>query len=77
MDAGFHSHFTSHCRIFDGRDKMIEDVPWRNGLYQVDHSMETGGVIGGMAAEVVMIEGLHCQIGHITNSSHLPMLKAT
>ena len=46
IDAGFHSHFTSYCRMFDGWYKIIEDVPWRNGLYQVDHSMETGGVIG-------------------------------
>ena len=42
-DAGFHSHFVLRCKIFDERKKVIGDVPWRNGLYQVDHSMETGG----------------------------------
>ena len=41
-DAGFHSHFMSCCKIFNGRDKVIGDVPQRNRLYQVDHSMETG-----------------------------------
>ena len=44
---------------------MIGDVLWRNGLYRVDHSMETGGEIGGMAAEVVTIEELHQRMGHI------------
>ena len=44
---------------------MIGDVLRRNGLYRVDHSMETGGEIGGMAAEVVMIEELHQRMGHI------------
>ena len=42
MDTEFHSHFASSCRIFNGRDKVIGDVPQRNRLYQVDHSMETG-----------------------------------
>ena len=32
-DARFDSHFMSHCKIFDGRDKVIGDVLWRNGLY--------------------------------------------
>ena len=45
---------------------MIGDVPWRNGLYRVDHSMETGGEIAGMAAEVVTIEELHRRMGHIS-----------
>ena len=65
-DAGFHSHFALCCRIFDERKKVIGDVPRRNGLYQVDHSMETGGEIVGMAAEVVMIEELHQKMGHIS-----------
>ena len=42
-DAGFHSHFTSCCKIFDGREKVIGDVPQRNVLYQVDHSMGNRG----------------------------------
>ena len=46
--------------------KVIGDVPWRNGLYWVDHSVETGGEIWGMAAEVVMIEELHQRMGHIS-----------
>ena len=62
-DARFHSHFASHCRIFDGREKVIGDVPQRNGLYQV---METEGEIGGMAAKVVSIEELHRKIGPIS-----------
>ena len=37
-----------------------------NGLYQVDHSIKTGGEIGGMAAEVVTIEELHQRMGHIS-----------
>ena len=45
-DARFHSHFASHCRIFDERKKVIGDIPWRNGLYQVDHSVETGESLG-------------------------------
>ena len=64
-DAGFHSHFALCCKIFDERKKVIGDVPWRNGLYRVDHSMETGGEIAGMAAEVVTIEELHQRMGHI------------
>ena len=65
-DAIFHSHFASHCKIFDGRDKVIRDVPQRNGLYWVDPSMETGGEIGGMAAKVMLIEELHRRMGHIS-----------
>ena len=65
VDARFHSHFASHCRIFDERRKEIGDVPWRNGLYRVDHSMKTGGEIAGIAAEVVTIEELHQRMGHI------------
>jgi hypothetical protein len=42
VDASFHSHFALCHRIFDER-KVIGDVLWRNGLYWVDHSMETGG----------------------------------
>ena len=45
---------------------MIGDVLQRNGLYQVDHSMETGGEIAGMAAEVLTIEELHQKMGHIS-----------
>ena len=26
IDARFHSDFMSHCRIFDGRDKVIGDI---------------------------------------------------
>ena len=66
MDAGFHSHFALRCKIFDERKKVIGDVPWRNGLYRVDHSMETGGEIAGMAAKVVTIEELHGRMGHIS-----------
>ena len=33
VDAGFHSHFRSHSKIFDGREKVIEDILQRNGLY--------------------------------------------
>jgi hypothetical protein len=65
VDAGFHSHFVSCCKIFDKKGKVIGDVPRRNGLYWVDHSMETGGEIAGMAAEVVTIEELHQRMGHI------------
>ena len=64
-DAGFHSHFTLCCKIFDERKKVIGDVPCRNGPYQVDHSTETGGEIGGMAAKVVTIEELNRRMGHI------------
>ena len=64
-DASFHSYFALRCRIFDERKKVIGDIPWRNVLYKVDHSMETGGEIGGMAAEVVTIEELHRRMGHI------------
>ena len=66
VDAGFHSHFALHCRIFDKRKKVIGDIPWRNGLYRVDHSVETGGKIGGMAAKVVTIKELHWRMGHIS-----------
>ena len=65
MDARFHSHFMLCCRIFDKRKKMVGDVLRRNRLYRVDHSMRTGGEIGRMAAEVVMIEELHQRMGHI------------
>ena len=64
-DAGFHSHFASRCKIFDAKDKVIGDVPRRNGLYRVDHSTDIGGEVGGMAAEVVTIEELHRRMGHI------------
>ena len=65
-DANFHSHFALCCRIFDERKKVIGDVLWRNGLYRVDHSVETGGEIERMAAEVVMIEELHQRMDHIS-----------
>ena len=65
MDVSFHSHFVLRCKIFDEKGKVIGDVPQRNGLYRVDHSMETGGEIGGMAAKVVTIEELHWRMGHI------------
>ena len=65
-DASFHSHFVLHCKIFDERKKKIGDIPRRNRLYRVDHSMETGGEIWGMAAKVVMIEELHWRMGHIS-----------
>ena len=45
-DDGFHSHFVLRCKIFEERKRVIGDVPGRNGLYQVDHLMETGGEIG-------------------------------
>ena len=45
VDASFHSHLTS-CRIFDGREKVIGDIPQRNGLYQVYHSTEPGERLG-------------------------------
>ena len=64
-DAGFHSHFALRCRIFDERKKVIGDVLQRNGLYRVDHSIETGGEIEGMAAKVATIEELHQRMGHI------------
>ena len=65
VDAGFHLHFALRCRIFDEKKKVIGDIPRRNGLYRVDHSMETGGEIAGMAAKVVTIEELHWRMGHI------------
>ena len=65
-DTSFHSHFALRCKIFDERKKVIGDVPWRNGLYRVDHLKETEGEIGGMAAEVVTIEELHRRMGHIS-----------
>ena len=64
-DAGFHSHFMSCCKIFEARDKVIGDIPQRNGLYWVDHSIEREREIGGMAAKIVSIEELHRRIGHI------------
>ena len=63
-DAGFHSHFMSRCRIFNKRKKVIRAIPWRNGLYQVDHSVKTGGEIGRMAAKVATIKELHWRMGH-------------
>ena len=65
-DTGFHSHFALRCRIFDERKKVIGDVPQRNGLYRVHHSMETGVEIVGMAAKVVTIKELHRRLGHIS-----------
>ena len=64
VDARFDPHFTSRCKIFYRRDKATRDIPQRNGLYWVDNSMKTGGEIGGVAAEVVLIEELHCRMGH-------------
>ena len=65
-DASFHSHLALRCRIFGEGKKVIGDVPRRNGLCRVDHSIETGGEIAGMAAEVVIIEELHRRMGHIS-----------
>ena len=65
-DAGFHSHLALRCRIFDEGKKVIGDIPRRNGLCRVDHSIETGGEIAGMAAKVVIIEELHQRMGHIS-----------
>jgi hypothetical protein len=45
---------------------LLPTVPWRNGLYQVDHSVEGGGEMGGLATEVLTEEELHHHMGHIT-----------
>lgn len=66
--AGFPTLFRgSTCRIFDSKRELIGQIPVRNGLYRVDHEGEdSGGGMGGMAKEVLMVEELHWQMGHIT-----------
>src|ERR1700722_10215495 len=60
------THTSSYAAEYLTKKKVIGDIPQRNGLYRVDHSEETGGEIGGMAAEVVTIEELHRRMGHIS-----------
>jgi hypothetical protein len=63
-DASHPLFFGQRCQIFDVKKKVVGEVPWRNGLYRVDHSVE-GGEMGGLAKEVLTVEELHRCMGHI------------
>ena len=53
------------CRIYDPKDKIIGQINVKNGLYCVDHGVIVSTAMTGEAPEVVSIEEIHRQMGHI------------
>ena len=54
------------CKIFDSRDKVIGLINVKNGLYHVDYDIAVNVGMVGKAREILTLEELHCQMGHIT-----------
>ena len=48
----------------------------RNRLYQVNHEVFINTAMAGDAQEVLMIEELHCCLGHITSEAAKKMLSS-
>ena len=53
------------CRIYDSREKIIGQINARNGLYHVDHEATVNIAMAGEAREILTLEELHKQMGHI------------
>ena len=53
------------CRIYNCKDKIIQQINARNGLYHVDHEIVVNAAMSGQAQEVLTIEELHHRMGHI------------
>ena len=53
------------CKIFDQKDKVIDQIMVKNGLYCVNHEAFINMVIAGEAWEVITLEDLHRRMGHI------------
>jgi hypothetical protein len=75
-DANYATLFRGEvCRIFDKGKKLVGEVPKRNGLYRVEHSVGRGGETAGMVKETVSIEELHRRMGHIAPEAAKRMVK--
>ena len=53
------------CKIYDKKDKIIGQINARNRLYHVDNKVAINVAMAGEDWEVLTIEELHCQMGHI------------
>ena len=66
MAAGYKVIFRGPtCRIYNCKDKVIEQINTRNGLYFVDHEIMVNATMSGQAWEVLTIKEVHCCMGHI------------
>ena len=54
------------CIIYDSKDKVIGKISAKNGLYRVDHEISVNVTMAGEGREILTVEELHCQMGHIT-----------